>query len=345
MTNSKHAGLMDAPDDADPIDAAAAIWHAGIDRADFDWSGFTLWLEADPRHRAAYDEIARIDALIGEHAAALMEHHVWTEEAIVPPRRSGHRWLMGAGGLIAAGVAALLLWPAALRPGDTVHATGDTAVLVALGDGSEVALAPHSRLAVAPDGQRLRLAGEALFTIRHQPGRTIAITAGALTITDIGTRFDVAAGQGGVRVAVAAGEVVVASAGFGAPVSLTPGRQLLYDAARDSATVTSLESAGIGAWRGGHLTYQAAPLSLVADDLARYALRPVVVAPGLRERRFSGTLALGGWSAGARGKAAGPNADGAQRALEDLAGLMGLGIVHGPHAILLVDRGGTVARR
>lgn len=328
----------------DPI-AVAAQWHAGIDRADFDWDAFTHWLEADRAHRAAYDEIARIDAAVGAHAAALMEHHVWTEEAILPARRPGRWWLVGAGGLVAAGLAAVLLWPASPPAADVVHATGATQATIALGDGAEAVMAPHSRLDVGPGGRRLRLSGEALFSVRHQPGRTITVNAGALTITDIGTRFEIATGSGGTRIAVASGEVAVTAPGLGAAVPLTPGRQLIYDRARDSATVMPLDPAGIGAWRLGHLTYVEAPLSLVADDLARYAPVPVIVAPGLRVRRFSGTLTLGGWSSRAGGKAAGANADGAQRALEDLAGLMGLGVVRGPHAILLVDRGGTAAGR
>ena len=40
------------------IDEAAARWHLAQADDDMDWSAFTEWLEADPRHRDAYDAMA-----------------------------------------------------------------------------------------------------------------------------------------------------------------------------------------------------------------------------------------------------------------------------------------------
>ena len=47
------------------------MWHLASCRDDMDWDGFTLWLEADPRHRAHYDEITLTDAALEVRREAL----------------------------------------------------------------------------------------------------------------------------------------------------------------------------------------------------------------------------------------------------------------------------------
>jgi len=324
-------------DAADRMAEQAAGWHAGSHRDDFDWHGFTVWLEADPHHRAVYDEIARIDALVAQNAGALMEHHVWSEDTIPVARPAWRRWLAGGAAVAAAAVAVVVLRPAAPAPQDIVQATGAGAATIALGDGSRVVLAPHSRLAIAPGGRALRLDGEAWLEIRHRPDRALTVTAGGLTITDVGTAFDVSASPAGVRVGVASGAVSVAAPGLARPLALGRGQQVIYDAAADSANVARVDPGTMGGWQSGHLTYDAAPLSLVVADLARYAAEPIVVAPEAQARRFSGTLAL----AGARHGVAGTHATAARRALDDLAGFMGLTVVRGAHGLVLGPRGGA----
>jgi transmembrane sensor len=46
----------------DRIYEEAAGWLVRQQDDAMDWEGFTLWLEADPRHRAAYDDLALLDA-------------------------------------------------------------------------------------------------------------------------------------------------------------------------------------------------------------------------------------------------------------------------------------------
>ena len=46
---------------SDDIYEAAARWHQAQARDDIDWDAFAAWLDADPRHRDAYDDIALLD--------------------------------------------------------------------------------------------------------------------------------------------------------------------------------------------------------------------------------------------------------------------------------------------
>jgi transmembrane sensor len=58
--------------DEDRIITEAAAWYAATDDDAMDWTAFTLWLEADPRHSCAYDEVALAVSLIDEHGPALL---------------------------------------------------------------------------------------------------------------------------------------------------------------------------------------------------------------------------------------------------------------------------------
>jgi len=303
--------------DEDAIFAEALRWHAMCDDDSMDWDSFTAWLESDARHREAYDAVAIGDALLAEHGSSLR-----SDPAVVSPAnddesnhsgvmgRAGRRsWLRWAGGAIAASLVAVLTVPQLLSEPTRTYSTASASQSIALEDGSSVLLAPHSTLAIEGRRQeRMALAGGALFDIRHDPARELAITAGAVEIGDIGTRFDVQETQGLVRVAVAEGEVQVRSASLAQPIRLTKGRGLTYDATAKLAAVRSVGEGTVGEWQSGRLTYDAAPLPLVAADLARYAGVKVTVARGLRDRQFTGTLVVN---------------DG-ETALRDLSQLMGL---------------------
>ena len=290
----------------------AARWHVASAHHDMDWDAFTAWLEADPNHRARYDEIARADAMMIRNSERLT--HAWAIPTQPPPTRRLARWMAGA-----AAVAATLALAVTLRspapPSGTHYTTGASPRTIALADGSRVVLAPRSRLDVADDaGHAMRLAGGAYFDIRHDPARAMTITAGPVELRDIGTTFDVQADGDTVRVAVASGTVSIGSAQLEQSIPLSGGHALVMDGAKGQAHVTPLDEQGVGAWRQGQLSYDNTPLALVVQDLERYAGVHVDVPANLRERTFSGVLRLRDGQATAR----------------DLARLMGLDLVRGP---------------
>ncbi len=307
--------------DDNAILAEAAAWHAASAHDDMDWEGFTAWLEANPRHRTAYDEVALTDAALEEHreplrraaeAADPLAPPVAAPPTVATPVAAANDgespsrvvfggWKRWAGGAIAASLVAVLAVPQLRQPVPVVYETQDVAQAVTLTDGSTVMLAPHSRLTVEGRSQdRMALAGGAWFDIRHDPDRPLAIEAGGVEISDIGTRFDVQSGDAGVRVKVADGEVKVSADALAGPIHLSRGRSLLFDKAEGTALVTSVTADSIGEWRNGRLSYVSMPLALVAADLSRYAGVKVTMANELRGRQFSGTLVIGDGEAALR---------------------------------------------
>ena len=289
-----------------------------------DWDGFTTWLEADPRHAVAYDEVALADSLLDSHREALRKADgiAANENEPVATRRP-RLWLRWGGTAIAAALIAMVAVPQFRQAAPTKYTTVDTARSIALSDGSTIRLAPHSHMTVAGrHDEQIALAGGAWFDIRHDPARRMTIAAGEVTISDIGTSFDVQTTDKQVRVAVAQGRVAVSAPALNAPITLAEGGNLLFDSAAGTARTGSVAREEVGAWRAGRLSYDAAPLSLVASDLARYAGLTVTVAPAIRDREFSGTLAFGNGNT----------------ALRDLSQLMGLSLRREPDGAYRLDR-------
>lgn len=287
----------------DRILAEAAAWHAASDGDTMDWEGFTGWLEADSRHRLAYDEVALADSLLGDHRSelAVAQEQDEGEDDPVVLRPKFAAWQRWAGAAIAATLVALLAVPNFLGPSPEIYETGNTSRSIALADGSSVILAPHSRLAIEDRAQeRMALSGGAWFDIVHDPDRPLTITAGQVRISDIGTQFDVQSESGNVRVEVADGKVEVASEALARPIRLAAGKGLLFEGQAGVATVSPVALEDTGEWRSGRLSYSSAPLPLVAADLSRYAGISVKVPDSLGNRRFSGTLVIGDGEAAVR---------------------------------------------
>ena len=307
----------------DRIMAEAANWHMATESDAMDWDGFTRWLEADPAHRCAYDEIALTDGLLQDHRDSLGEALRDAGDLSAPSQAVANdtgnepstiargkfpRRLFLAATAVAAALAAVIAVPQFATPAAQTYVSTDTARQIALEDGSSVTLAPRSRLSIEGRNQdRMALSGGALFDIRHDPDRPLTITAGDLRISDIGTRFDVQAEEAHVRVAVVEGTVNVISES-GTSVELPAGKGLSFDRRGGNATVASVRAEDVGSWRQGRLSYDSAPLSLVIADLHRYAGVRVDMPDAIGDRRFSGTLTVGDGNA----------------ALRDLAQVMGL---------------------
>ena len=279
----------------DRIIEQAASWHAASSDDAMDWTRFTSWLEADPRHRSAYDEIALADAAAFDHRAAFAPH----DDASLRPVGSRPR-LVWAGGAIAAALIAMVAVSQFRSDPASLYTTAGTSRTIAFGDGTSIVLAPHSSLEVRGEGTRLALDGGAWFTVPHDPSRRLQIAAGPVTISDIGTRFDVQTGSGAIRVAVAEGRLSASAAALDQPLTLAAGQALVFDEPGASATISRVAPETIGNWRRARLDFVAAPLALVVADLERYAGVHVALPESLRDRRFSGSLDIRDGAAAAR---------------------------------------------
>lgn len=277
----------------DRIYDEAAAWLVRQQGDAMDWDGFTAWLEADPHHRAAYDEIALIDAQLDEHAKGLSP--AISAPVLAANGRHSLRWSRWAGlggGAVAAGLALVL----ALQPNNQrlpIHdyrSVPGKSIEVVLGDGARVALAPVSHLTVR--GEHAVLQGTGYFDVPHQPGRALTITAGDFTVTDIGTRFSVANETEGVEVEVAEGSLSVTSDRLAKPIILSAGHGLVANGSDGTVRLVSVNPQQVASWRSGKLQFEQTPLALVARDITRYSGARVTVDPAIAEQPFSGVIAI-----------------------------------------------------
>lgn len=278
------------------IDEAAARWHLAQAGDDMDWVAFTEWLEADPRHREAYDAIALLDARID--AARPMLAQMLPAETEPPPHRRVPRfavWGAIAAVLIAVIAIGILRFSSGRAPEAIAYrAPAGQPREVRLADGSTATLAPGSVLRVADSRDvPMTLDGNAFFDVRHDPAHPMVVRAGKYEVRDVGTQFEVSTSGGMVRVAVAEGRVAVRSPDAAGEVEVGAGNALTLAETGGAGDMRPARAQSIGAWRTGSLVYDAVPLAMVAADIARTTGRPVTVDPAFARRRFSGVIAQG----------------------------------------------------
>lgn len=319
--------MMARSDVDDSLIEQALHWQTALESDDADWDGYMSWLEADPRHREAFDAVALVAAAVDEHKGvigSLAEARVAAET-----RRPGRKmWFLGSG--VAAALALVagvpMMLPMLRAPDMAVTYAADVggSRSVALASGADITLSPASRIVVHGKGAtRIDMtSGEAYFAVKHDPSRSLTVQVGHYRITDIGTRFSVNISNGAFRVAVSEGAVGVTSDDADGEVKVTAGHQLMARQG-DALALSPVATAEIGSWRQGRLSYSNAPLSLVAADISRYSGKRITVDPALEGSHFSGTLVIGDGS----------------RLLGDLAAVMDLSVRTGHDGVRL-DRAG-----
>ncbi|MFC3214226.1 FecR family protein [Novosphingobium panipatense] len=260
-----------------------------------DWDGFTLWLEADPRHAVAYDHIA---AAVGEAsedlATATPANENPEEHHDVPAVRSGRRpvWLAGALAASLAAVAAIWVVQGSGRDLYTVETAFGQTEVVTLEPGTHVELAGGT--AVQFDRKDERYArlqrGQALFTVKHNPAAPFKVDVADERLVDLGTVFDVRHDDEGLSVAVSEGTVQYDPEGVA--VRISRGEILRREANGAAYTLTRIPEEQVGEWRAGRLTFDAASLSEVAAQLRRATGLDYVAAPGSASA-VSGSILVG----------------------------------------------------
>jgi transmembrane sensor len=242
--------------------------------SDADRVAVEQWIGGDADRRRLFESVARIAVAtrqlsVGPHfdAAASLGR---TRRRIY--RRSDTGWPLGA--IAAALVVAIGVGLAIgvrqphrrAAPHEFLTARGQRATF-RLDDGTQVALAPASRLTV--DGRKATLDGEAFFTVVHDPKAPFVVHAGRAVATDVGTRFDVRAypEDSTVRVAVDEGQVAL-SASNEQPIALAGGEAATMGRGGETAVDRGVEN--IGAWTTGRLELHNTPAREAVRALARW---------------------------------------------------------------------------
>lgn len=165
-----------------------------------------------------------------------------------------------------------------------------------LEDGSRVALAPGSALAVSFQAAERRvrlLAGQAFFQVQPNPQRPFRVQAGSVEASVLGTSFDVRLDPGSVTVSVEEGIVQVSSAvSVQASERLRAGQAVRVTDA-GIATRHNEPPQSVAAWRRGQLVSHDQPLRDSVEQLRRYFPGTIVLADmALGDRPVTGVYNL-----------------------------------------------------
>ena len=258
------------------------------------------WLEQDPAHAEAYDEIALLDRDLDALAVAdVPDRSALRADSTAGTLNWAKQPFRRLGAILAsAAVLCLLvfLWQTISRPpapGFQVATAAGEHRTVKLADGSTVALNGSSRLWIASaNGRRAELlSGEALFNVRHNPKRPFVLRLGEDRVEDLGTMFNVVRDRQTLRVEVAEGAVKFSRGGNG--VQLNAGQTLKVSPSGDAIVGHKIPSS-IASWRNDQLVYEGVPVAEVATDLGRNLGVSISVGPRLAYQPFTGSVHVGG---------------------------------------------------
>lgn len=199
----------------DPFEAAA-WWHDRIPHPEF-----ASWIEADPRHRAAYAAVAKVWNGLGR-ASADPRILAMRRDALAANQGARSRFLRigSVAAVVLIAILGLLTAQHFVTPVPAEAASGKDGLLasivdaarnatqsgqdfatavgerstIALADGSSVVLNTNTRIEVSfePGLRRVRLLrGQAWFEVAKDPARPFVVQAGEQRVTALGTAFDV----------------------------------------------------------------------------------------------------------------------------------------------------------
>jgi transmembrane sensor len=167
---------------------------------------------------------------------------------------------------------------------------------VTLSDGSKIEMNTATTLSVQVSSRQRRVTldrGEAVFRIRHERGRPFIVRAGDREVHDIGTVFDVLRNGEVIAIAVAEGQIAVAPAAGGEPITMRAGQRLRHTEGSSSSTLDTVDPQWVTTWQNGYLIYRDAPLRDVVADLNRYFRRPITLDErAASAEHFSGVLRI-----------------------------------------------------
>jgi len=276
----------------------AARWFAVLRRNVMtvdEREAFDRWL-ADDANRAALAQI--------EHGWEVAGRLAPSSRLAEQPAGISRRMALRAGGGLAASVALGLL--AADETGLLSGWGWDGAVETGVGEQREVTLPEGSvirlnvlsrvRWRLADDRREVSLdAGDALFTVSHNPERPFTVRAGSGSVRVLGTVFSVSLREKDGGVAVREGHVAFTPGSSdqpSEPVQLRAGQGVRFGP-RGAGAVTSVAPDQVAEWSDHFVTFDQAELGEVAQELGRYfPLKVRIDPPEAAKRRVTLRLKL-----------------------------------------------------
>jgi transmembrane sensor len=251
------------------------------------------WCESDPLNLAAFEQMQRVwDAF-----PAVRDGRLGSPPTTHRLKNSSGRILLAASIVLGVGLVGWFISRPEIRVFDT--SVGELRH-ISLSDGSRIDLAPDSRartrLSLTRRDVQLER-GQAFFAVAHSALRPFVVHVADVTVTTLGTAFDVRTGPNDTVVTVSEGRVSVAPGTAntaGDPGSDTVragvGQRVTFSKSAQRLTVMSNDPIGAGSWRSGTLQFVSEPLEDVVSTVNRYSSRHVVVSAAFQRTRFTGTL-------------------------------------------------------
>lgn len=191
--------------------------------------------------------------------------------------------------------------PSDPRPQTIASLVGERKEIV-LADGSHVTLDTDSAVSIDLAGKERRLTllrGRARFTVAHDRLRPFRVTSGMMTVTALGTDFDVSVIGGQRSVTLVEGRVSVETPllpGRTMPQSavLSPGEQLTVTAKGMMGSPHAIDPVAITAWREGRLDFTNITVSDAITQANRYSAQKIRLAdPALGSNLLEGSFKAG----------------------------------------------------
>jgi transmembrane sensor len=246
------------------------------------------WCKSDPRNLPLFEQMQRI----WEGFAAAKDVPVTAHQAATPFNRRHRLVALAASVVVLVGAAGWF----ALRY--IQFQVFDTAIgeqrRIVLADGSQLDLAPDSRVSTRFTWAHRRVQlerGQAFFAVAHDAMRPFTVHVNGLTVTDVGTAFDVRMGPSNTVVTVSEGRVNIAPGATPETVQAGVGQQVVFSKPAHRLSVATVDPKAAGSWRAGKLQFAGEPLEDVVDEVNRHSARRITVEPALWQTRFTGTVA------------------------------------------------------
>jgi transmembrane sensor len=285
----------------------AAVWISRIERglSTVEQDQFSAWIAEDPEHA---EILARQSAILADVQSPAFEQASAPEaQAPVPQEtRTQTGWtrraMMAAGALAASllvvlGVYATAGDPVASHSAAPVRiASANTIQSEALADGSTVWLDARTTLELDFSDAERRVSlqqGGVFAEVAHDAERPFVVTAGTVSVTAVGTAFEVQARNGSLAVRVEEGIVRIADAATGDTVLLEAGSALLRRADGGWGQPEPVEMNAVAEWRTGRLRIQSEPVEALARRLNLYREAPILIdGEALSDLRVSGVFSI-----------------------------------------------------
>jgi len=173
-----------------------------------------------------------------------------------------------------------------------VTGAGESAT-VTLNDGTVVRVAPESRITFPGQGRdrEVSLEGRAYFSVTEDEGRPFLVHLPDGVVRVLGTRFEVAAREDTVQVAVVEGHVQLSTRGQ--EVGLAAKQVARANGPTGSVEVEEIEDVfEVVDWLGGFLAFESTPMGEVVDEFQRrFGIQVWIADSSLLDRQVTGWFA------------------------------------------------------